>query len=299
MGVIFGVGVAQEPKADGYLRGQLWNRPSTEPDEWILFRIQSLSRISYPGVSPTGAVFINSQIVPPPAFGEDGLAPSLGLPVLFGDYFFNDAIYECGRAYLQLLSIDPEGYPRLYPPLGARLEATWRAEAGKDGSSSYSGVLAYNTILGVKLSEIRRQVAEPECRIAFSSRAYLITQDINFNYEGFGLIEAQTISMQKADSFTTDYEEADLVYLAVPENQRLASAFKFSGSSPGVQLFAASAPIDTYGQGSELISSFILNLEDLSLSRAEQLLAVPSDSAPIPVPTWNPIPYESSFEALY
>jgi hypothetical protein len=53
----------------------------------------------------------------------------------------------------------------------------------------------------------------------------------------------------------------------------------------GVRLFASRAEESLYGSGTELISSFILNVADRSLSRDESVITRPIDSLPIPPPS--------------
>jgi hypothetical protein len=39
VGVIRGINPGNEPLAKGYLHGQLWNRPTSQPGKWIIFRV--------------------------------------------------------------------------------------------------------------------------------------------------------------------------------------------------------------------------------------------------------------------
>jgi hypothetical protein len=51
MGAIPGVGIVQEPRVDGYLRGQVFNRPQPRRGEWVLFSI-----VYFPPFTPDWAI---------------------------------------------------------------------------------------------------------------------------------------------------------------------------------------------------------------------------------------------------
>lgn len=290
MGVISGVGVREEPSVDGYLRGQIWNRPAPEPGEWILFRLQHYDRFAAP-FSFVGADLINQSAAPAPLYNSSGIALDVADPAL--PFPFVGAVYQGARVYIQGLGLDIEGSPRLYPPPAERIDVPWVFKEAADRllNQNDSSVRLNNGVLGFKLKDLTDTLAEEECRIVFSSRVYGITSPVA--REGNALVPAYQYSMQYAEEFIAAYEEEELTYLDVIEEDRLVD----NANSARVRLFAAAPAISLQATGTEFISSFILNIRDRALSRSEIVLVKPSDSMPIPPPSWGGV-YTESFEVL-
>jgi hypothetical protein len=197
VGVILGVGVDKEPRAKGYLHGQLWNRPPETDAEWILFRLQHYNRFCYPYNFASAVQFIDENIAPAPSYDTDGLAPNLDASLVYAGAAIEGAVYQNSRAYIQRLTLDLEGSPRLYP--SDRLSVRWEFKQAADQVLAGEGFFAAtlnNSVIGFKLADLISELdGDVECRIAFSSRAYIITQEVPFNQgEGRALVRSGGIS---------------------------------------------------------------------------------------------------------
>lgn len=295
MGVILGVTVREEPSTDGYLRGQLWNRPRTADGEYILFRVEHYNRFSLFGLADVLGV----DTVEDPIYDEDGAIAGIALPENPGrftenfDRIYSSAGYQCACVYIQRITeSDPEGYPRLCPPKADRVGIAWvyRAIADRASPSQVDpGIRLNNVVVGFRLKDLIAELdGDQECRIAFSSRTYSIEQVIPPHFEGTTLAPSTRVSMQSASKIITTYNEGP--YLDVDQDDELAYGF-----ASRVERFAGNAPIGLDATGRDSIYSFILNTVDRSLSRSEVLLARPSDSTPIPLPSWGDV-YLYSFD---
>jgi hypothetical protein len=240
--------------------------------------------------------FINQDIASAPVYDADGAAPSLDVSTVYAGASIEGGIYQNSRAYVQRLGTDLEGSPRLYP--ADRLPVQWEFRRSADqvlSGAGFDAVILHNSVLGFKLADLISQLGgDSECRIAFSSRSYIIEQFTGAQLaEGRALIRSAGVTMQYASRFVTDFEEGQF-FLNVEPIDQLVSANDYQG----MRLFAANAPINLYANGTELISSFILNVVDRSLSRSEAILSAPLDSMPIPPPSGWTANYDTSFEDL-
>lgn len=196
MGVVRGVGVREEPLADGYLRGQVWNRPQRPNDfEWLIFEtIMDYQYADRWGLPLSAIHFFDDPITVFQNTDEDGeevvgASAEAGLSL----YFSGVAGALSGGSMVFANTSANSGYvPALY-----RVSVTQTPDSSRPGGAVLLRV-------GVRLADIAAEAA---------------TSIIRFNLLGSWVISD---SLELGGNTSAAYLSSDL--------DDLVNAFDFGGS---------------------------------------------------------------------
>jgi hypothetical protein len=145
VGVILGVGVDKEPVADGYLRGQVWNRPHKSSFEWLIFETIMDYQYADRWGFPLSAIYLfDNPITVFQNTDEDGEAidgadAEAGLSVYFSGV---DGALSGGSMIFASTSSNPAKVPALY-----KASATQISDLSRPG-----GAVLFR--VGVRLADI-------------------------------------------------------------------------------------------------------------------------------------------------
>jgi hypothetical protein len=178
MGVVSGVGVREEPSADGYLRGQLWNRPRVSDLGFVIFRIQHekqpvlRSDLLRTGGPPAGLLAAT------PEYDTDLELPKSAAQIqVFGNNFAVDAVGLSRKLHLNFLDdlgdLTPVDLTTLDPDIGR-----WALERLPD-SVNLSGLpgLVVNDVARGSIADLKdRSGGRRYCRLSWVSEVFMQQQ---------------------------------------------------------------------------------------------------------------------------